>query len=418
MPGRAPDRTRMRSRPGPHDRRSVRPRREGGYGAPLAGAPGWYVHRKPRRAVLLDRLLPRRRRFGVLATAGLAGVAALAVLLSLLLPYWGEAGTDRSPASSTPRVASSPGAGPHEPTAASAEAPPVSPVPAQVPGGAASRGQQNGSPTAATPTTADPSPPQDMATAPPIPPTGSVALTPQVQSRLRPLPAPVQPESPVGSSARVQLPEPAAPQSPPSSPQRAVSSGIPAGTSSPQGAGETSPAADLPANAAATPTPEVTGDGPSSSRDPSAQPAPTAMAQPTGEAARSSDAAAEPAAGRVQGNASASADRAAPPPDEIRIFIHHTADREGDAALAQRLAEHLRGQGFAVADIRPVDFSIGKASVRYFFEDDRSASEQVVAELGRVLEDAGARAPDQASDFTHFTPKPRPGNVEVWLPAS
>jgi hypothetical protein len=143
------------------------------------------------------------------------------------------------------------------------------------------------------------------------------------------------------------------------------------------------------------------------------------MAQAAGEAARSSDAAAEPAAaGRVQGNASASVDRAAPPPDEIRIFIHHTADREGDAALAQRLAEHLRSQGFAVADIRPVDFSIGKASVRYFFEDDRSASEQVIAELGRVLEDAGARAPDQASDFTHFTPKPRPGNVEVWLPAS
>jgi hypothetical protein len=110
--------------------------------------------------------------------------------------------------------------------------------------------------------------------------------------------------------------------------------------------------------------------------------------------------------------------RASPPPDGIRIFIHHTAGREGNAALAQRLAEHLRGQGFAVADIRPVDFSIGKASVRYFFEDDRSASEQVVAELGRVLEEAGARAPDQASDFTHFTPKPRPGNVEVWLPAS
>ena len=80
--------------------------------------------------------------------------------------------------------------------------------------------------------------------------------------------------------------------------------------------------------------------------------------------------------------------------------------------------EHLRGQGFTVADIRPVDFGIGKPSVRYFFDDDRSASERLVAELGRFLHDAGARVPDQASDFSHFTPKPRPGNVEVWLAAS
>jgi hypothetical protein len=111
-------------------------------------------------------------------------------------------------------------------------------------------------------------------------------------------------------------------------------------------------------------------------------------------------------------------DRAAPRPNGIRIFIHHTAGRESDAALAQRLAGHLRGQGFTVADIRPVDFSIGKASVRYYFEDDRNASERLADELGRFLENAGAPAPDHASDFTHFIPKPRPGNVEVWLPAS
>ena len=71
-----------------------------------------------------------------------------------------------------------------------------------------------------------------------------------------------------------------------------------------------------------------------------------------------------------------------------------------------------------MADIRPVDFRIGKPSVRYFFEDDRSASERLVDELGGFLEDAASRAPDHASDFTHFVPKPRPGNVEVWLPAS
>ena len=113
-----------------------------------------------------------------------------------------------------------------------------------------------------------------------------------------------------------------------------------------------------------------------------------------------------------------SADRPAPRVGEIRVFIHHNANRAGAAALAQRLADHLLGQGFTVADIRPVDFSIGKASVRYFFEDDRSASERLVAEFGRFMDETGARALKQASDFTHFMPKPRPGNVEVWLPAS
>jgi hypothetical protein len=56
-------------------------------------------------------------------------------------------------------------------------------------------------------------------------------------------------------------------------------------------------------------------------------------------------------------------DRSALPTSEIRIFIHHVADQR-DAALAQRLADYLRGQGFTVADIRPVEFSIGKPSVR------------------------------------------------------
>jgi hypothetical protein len=86
--------------------------------------------------------------------------------------------------------------------------------------------------------------------------------------------------------------------------------------------------------------------------------------------------------------------------------------------LAQRLADYLRGQGFTVADIRPVDFRIGKPSVRYFFARDRAASQRLVEELGRFSGGRTSLAPDQASDFTHFLPKPRPGSVEVWLPAS
>jgi hypothetical protein len=106
------------------------------------------------------------------------------------------------------------------------------------------------------------------------------------------------------------------------------------------------------------------------------------------------------------------------PAADIRVFIHHVAHGQEDAALARRLADHLRRRGFTVADIRPVDFSIGKPSVRYFFARDRAASRQLVEEVSRFFEETPSQAPDEASDFTHYVPKPRPGNVEVWLPLS
>jgi hypothetical protein len=126
---------------------------------------------------------------------------------------------------------------------------------------------------------------------------------------------------------------------------------------------------------------------------------------------------ATPGAARLQGAGETSSvdDR---PATEIRVFIHHVARHQADAALARQLADYLRRRGFIVADIRPVDFSIGKPSVRYFFARDRAASRQLVEEVSRFFEDTPSQAPDEASDFIHYVPKPRPGNVEVWLPVS
>ena len=120
---------------------------------------------------------------------------------------------------------------------------------------------------------------------------------------------------------------------------------------------------------------------------------------------------------QVASQATTAEDDPALPAGEIRVFIHHVADQR-DGALAQRLADYLRGQGFTVADIRSVDFSIGKPSVRYFFARDRAASQRLVEELGRFSAGGASLGPDHASDFTHFVPKPRPGSVEVWLPGS
>jgi hypothetical protein len=126
---------------------------------------------------------------------------------------------------------------------------------------------------------------------------------------------------------------------------------------------------------------------------------------------------ATPGAARLQGAGETSSvdDR---PATEIRVFIHHVARHQVDAALARQLADYLRRRGFIVADIRPVDFSIDKPSVRYFFAGDRAASQQLVEEISRFFERTPSQARDEASDFTHYVPKPRPGNVEVWLPVS
>ncbi len=149
---------------------------------------------------------------------------------------------------------------------------------------------------------------------------------------------------------------------------------------------------------------------------PSGAQASRAAPVPPGRSPQAAADPATPAAARLQAASEASSldDPAAA---DIRVFIHHVAHHQGDAALARQLADHLQRRGFTVADIRPVDLSIGKPSVRYFFARNRAASRRLVEEVSRFFEETPSQAPDDASDFTHFMPKPRPGNVEVWLPA-
>jgi hypothetical protein len=68
--------------------------------------------------------------------------------------------------------------------------------------------------------------------------------------------------------------------------------------------------------------------------------------------------------------------------------------------------------------LRPVDFRIGEAGLRYFYTRDHSESTRLLEDIDWFLESAPARAPDQATDFTHYQPKPPAGNVEFWLPTS
>ena len=95
-----------------------------------------------------------------------------------------------------------------------------------------------------------------------------------------------------------------------------------------------------------------------------------------------------------------------------RVFIHHTAGSNSDAAGARAVAERLRREGFEVVAVRRVPFAIRTGSVRYYFEHDRSAARRL-ADLSGPLAGSGRKRPPL--DFSHYRPKPSPGTVEVWI---
>lgn len=111
----------------------------------------------------------------------------------------------------------------------------------------------------------------------------------------------------------------------------------------------------------------------------------------------------------------AAAAAGAQPAGSIRLFIHYTRSPR-TAATAEDLAERLRRTGFTVAAIRPVPFRIGNGGVRYFFPQDRSESRRLLDVVSRLPDIDAGIGPRSLADFTHYSPKPAPGTVELWLP--
>lgn len=108
---------------------------------------------------------------------------------------------------------------------------------------------------------------------------------------------------------------------------------------------------------------------------------------------------------------------AAPLSPQARVFIHHSANDRAAAARAAALASELQEQGASVVAVRSVPFGIRGLSVRYFHPGDRAPAAQVLdLTKGALAETAAASAPSSPSDFTSFSPAPRLGTIEVWLP--
>jgi hypothetical protein len=102
---------------------------------------------------------------------------------------------------------------------------------------------------------------------------------------------------------------------------------------------------------------------------------------------------------------------------QLRIFVHHGADDADSRELTLRLAGALRSAGAGYVEVKAVPFPIVTASVRYFRADDRPATLEVLAAVRPLLGASGRAAPSTPIDFTDFRPLPRPGTVEIWVPA-
>ena len=70
----------------------------------------------------------------------------------------------------------------------------------------------------------------------------------------------------------------------------------------------------------------------------------------------------------------------------------------------------LAAAGVTEAVAVPVSFEVPSTNVRFFHGADQAAAEGLASVLGRV-----AGAAPKARDFTHFSPRPASGTLEVWL---
>ena len=89
-----------------------------------------------------------------------------------------------------------------------------------------------------------------------------------------------------------------------------------------------------------------------------------------------------------------------------RIVIHYNP---AQGRLDPRIIETLRSAGFGRVETRTVAFEVSSFNVRYFHDSDRRLVQQIATAL------AGSSARPIQRDFTHYTPRPSPGTVELWV---
>jgi hypothetical protein len=146
---------------------------------------------------------------------------------------------------------------------------------------------------------------------------------------------------------------------------------------------------------------------------PQAQPA---VPQASPQAAMPASLPVPPAAAPLGGSGTSSVP-ASEPAGAPRVFVHFRRDDPAGEQAAQAIAERLRARGFRIAELRPVDLRINQASVRYFFDGDRTRSQALEREVDTFVREAGLAPRSELLPMRYYEPKPRPGTLEVWLPS-
>jgi hypothetical protein len=196
-----------------------------------------------------------------------------------------------------------------------------------------------------------------------------------------PLPAPAVPEAPPRQTAALPTPPPAPPEGTATLASRDAAPTPPPAAALPEAASEQVAALPIP-----PPPPPARVPAPPASASPPPPPLPDAR-RVVAEAAQPAEAA--PPASR---------------PGRLRIVAHYRLGGRGAAAaLTERAVPN------SDVELRQVGATPDVAVVRYFAPTDQGAAMQLASRLG------GGWA---VQDFTHYSPRPSAGTLEVWLPRS
>ncbi|NBB71816.1 MAG: hypothetical protein GVY33_16080 [Alphaproteobacteria bacterium] len=89
----------------------------------------------------------------------------------------------------------------------------------------------------------------------------------------------------------------------------------------------------------------------------------------------------------------------------IDVLVHHRGADAAVAARAGEIAARLRGLGASVELLDAGELVVSADRLRFFFPADAAAAEVLVEALPAT----------RLQDFTHYTPTPTPGTLELWL---
>lgn len=89
-----------------------------------------------------------------------------------------------------------------------------------------------------------------------------------------------------------------------------------------------------------------------------------------------------------------------------RVVLHSA---ESGLAASDQILRQLATTGDYTLERRRVELDIAASHVRYFHYEDRSAALAVASSLSSSEQTIEIR------DFTHYTPEPQPGLIEIWV---